>query len=121
MLEESLLFLATVTEQIFVFMLIATAAIGGMFAVVEIVQSVGKPDTRLRMSRAWVHFAGWLLLSLQFALAADLVGTAISPGWEEIGQLGAIAAIRIALGYFLERDIESLRRDRAEVAKEGEE
>jgi uncharacterized membrane protein len=53
-----------------------------------------------------------LLISLQFALAADLVSTAVSPSWNDIGQLGAIATIRIALGFFLGRDIEALRRER---------
>jgi hypothetical protein len=42
---------------------------------------------------------------LQFALAGDIVRTAISPTWEEIGQLAAIAAIRTFLNYFLEKDL----------------
>jgi uncharacterized membrane protein len=54
----------------------------------------------------WLHYAAWILLALEFALAADLIDTVIAPSWEDIGQLGAIAAIRIALGYFLGRDIE---------------
>lgn len=38
-------------------------------------------------------------------VAADIVRSAISPTWSDIGQLGAIAAIRTVLNYFLERDI----------------
>ena len=53
----------------------------------------------------WVRFAIWLLLGLEFELAADVVRSAISPTWTAIGMLGAIAAIRTALNYFLERDI----------------
>jgi len=53
----------------------------------------------------WVTFGGWLLGGLQFALAADIVRSAISPTWEQIGQLAAIAAIRTFLSYFLERDL----------------
>ena len=59
----------------------------------------------------WVRFGTWLLLGLQFALAADIVRSAISPGWQEIGQLAAIAAIRTFLNYFLERDITELSRE----------
>jgi uncharacterized membrane protein len=42
----------------------------------------------------WLGFGGWLLLGLEFELAADIVRTAIAPTWTEIGQLGAIAVIR---------------------------
>ena len=54
----------------------------------------------------WRSFAVWLALALEFALAADIAETAIAPTWDEIGQLAAIAAIRTALNYFLERDLE---------------
>ncbi len=42
---------------------------------------------------------------LEFQLAADILRTAVAPSFEEIGQLAAVAAIRTALNYFLERDI----------------
>ena len=55
----------------------------------------------------WVRFAMWLLLGLEFELAADIIRTAIAPTWTDIGQLGAIATIRTVLNYFLEKDIEN--------------
>jgi len=54
----------------------------------------------------WGKFGAWLLLGLEFELAADIVRTAIAPSWNEIGQLAAIAGIRTFLNYFLEKDIE---------------
>ena len=60
----------------------------------------------------WVRFASWILLSLEFALAADIVRTAIAPTWDDIGQLAAIAAIRTFLNYFLERDLEAFMHER---------
>jgi|SRR5262249_6530116 len=57
----------------------------------------------------WVQFAVWLLLGLEFELAADVIRSAISPTWTAIGQLGAIAAIRTFLNYFLEQDIAGYR------------
>lgn len=54
----------------------------------------------------WHRFGMWLILGLEFMLAADIVRTVITPTWEQIGQLGAIALIRTFLSYFLERDIE---------------
>jgi len=56
---------------------------------------------------AWLSLARWLVLGLEFMLAADIVRTVISPSWSEIGQLAAIAAIRTFLNFFLEHDLES--------------
>jgi uncharacterized membrane protein len=51
----------------------------------------------------------WLLLGLEFELAADIVRSAIAPTWTDIGQLASIAAIRTFLNYFLESDIEKVQ------------
>jgi uncharacterized membrane protein len=42
----------------------------------------------------------------------------ISPSWQDIGQLGAIAVIRTFLNFFLERDLEDAEKasEAAEVA-----
>lgn len=48
----------------------------------------------------------WLLRGLEFELAADIIGSVISPSWQDIGELGAIAVIRTFLNYFLEKDLE---------------
>ena len=53
----------------------------------------------------FLRFGVWLILGLEFELAADIVRSAISPSWSDIGQLGAIAAIRTVLNFFLERDV----------------
>jgi uncharacterized membrane protein len=50
-------------------------------------------------------FAGWLVLALEFLLAADILKTAISPTWTDIGQLAAIAGIRTFLNYSLSHDL----------------
>jgi uncharacterized membrane protein len=54
----------------------------------------------------WVRFAMWLLLGLEFELAADIIRSAIAPTWLAIGQVAAIAVIRTFLNFFLQRDIE---------------
>src|SRR6185436_18214997 len=55
----------------------------------------------------WRRFGMWLLLGLEFELAADIIASVISPTWQDIGELGAIAVIRTFLNYFLERDLEN--------------
>jgi uncharacterized membrane protein len=52
-----------------------------------------------------VRYARWLVSGLTFQLAADIIETAISPGWLDTGRLAAIAAIRTFLNFFLEHDL----------------
>ena len=66
----------------------------------------------LSRKEIWVTFAVWLILALEFELAADVLQTAISPTWDDVGKLAAIAAIRTVLNYFLEKDIDAYARDR---------
>ena len=52
-------------------------------------------------------FARYLALGLEFQLAADILSTAVSPSWEQIGKLAAIAIIRTGLNFFLMKEMES--------------
>ena len=63
----------------------------------------GHEAVRLRLGK-------WLALALEFALASDLIRTAVAPSWDEIGKLAAIMALRTALNYFLEREFEQAAR-----------
>ncbi|MBA3600218.1 MAG: DUF1622 domain-containing protein [Acidobacteria bacterium] len=47
----------------------------------------------------------YLVLALEFQVGADILSTAIAPSWEQVGKLGAIAAIRTVLNYFLTREL----------------
>ncbi|MEW5745082.1 MAG: DUF1622 domain-containing protein [Nitrospirota bacterium] len=46
-----------------------------------------------------------LSLSLEFLIGADLLRTAISPSWEDIGRLAAIVGIRVVLNFFLMQEL----------------
>jgi uncharacterized membrane protein len=50
-----------------------------------------------------------LALSLEFLLAADIVGTAVSPSWDAIARLAAITGIRTFLNFFLQREVKELQ------------
>lgn len=56
-------------------------------------------DIRLRLGR-------WLVLALEFQVAADILRTAVAPNWNEIGQLAAIIVLRTVLNFFLQKEIE---------------
>ena len=61
--------------------------------------------TRLILAR---HLA----LALEFELGADTLGTAISPSWDQIGKLGAVAVIRTGLNFFLSME---MKREKAPI------
>ena len=84
---------------------IAVGAIEALYLLIRRYAPHGNTNI-VRRKEIWVRFAVWLLLALEFELAADVLRTAISPTWDDVGKLGAIAAIRTALNYFLEKDIE---------------
>jgi uncharacterized membrane protein len=50
-------------------------------------------------------FGGWLIVALEFQLAADIVGTIIAPTTSQMIQLGAVALIRTFLNYFLNKEL----------------
>jgi uncharacterized membrane protein len=62
-------------------------------------------DMRMGLARS-------LLLALEFQLAADIVGAAISPDWNQVGKLAAVAAIRTFLNVFLQSEIAEEERRR---------
>lgn len=63
-------------------------------------------------NRVRLTLGKYLTLALEFQVGADILGTAIAPSWEQIGKLGAIAAIRTVLNYFLTKElVEEQRRE----------
>src|SRR5262249_12658622 len=58
----------------------------------------------------WLRYARWLVAGLTFQLAADIIETSITTGWESVARLAAIAVIRTMLNYFLETDLEDMRK-----------
>jgi uncharacterized membrane protein len=66
----------------------------------------------------------FLVLGLEFQLAADILRTAVSPNFTELAQLAAIAAIRTALNFFLGMEIKEerqlVRTDEAAARKSAE-
>ena len=87
----------------------AIAAVIILIAVIKFLVSYFKhilhPKDGYSNTSIRVHFGSALSLALELLLAADVLKTAVAPSWEDIGKLAAIAAIRTALNFFLERDL----------------
>ena len=89
---------------------ITCIALGSLEAVIDVVRvAFRKGVAGVERRAVWLRFARWLVAALTFQLAADIVNTTSAPTWQEIGRLGAIAAIRTFLSYFLDREVENTR------------
>ncbi|MBA4068104.1 MAG: hypothetical protein C0501_31265 [Isosphaera sp.] len=71
----------------------------------------GDPGTETEATR--LALGRWLVLALEFQVAADILRTAATPTWTDLGQLAAVIVLRTVLNYVLRREIaESAARDR---------
>lgn len=57
-----------------------------------------------------IQFGSSVAVALELLLGADVIATAVAPTWDDIAKLAAIATIRTALNFFLERDLKSVDR-----------
>ena len=71
--------------------------------------------TRFRMI-----FGGWLVVALEFQLAADIAGTIVSPTSAHLIELGAIALIRTFLNYFLNKELKEQKESLQPVIEKKE-
>ena len=83
---------------------IILVTIGAVVAVVLLVRTLVAPQTG-SFNKVRLTFGRALVLGLEFQLAADIIGTAVSPSWDHLGKLGAIAVIRTFLNFFLTREL----------------
>ena len=97
-------------------------AFGALQAMAALLKAIANGQaTGLVGRQIWLRFATWILLALEFALAADILRTAVAPTWDEIGQLAAIVVLRTLLNYFLQKEIDKAEaRDALRVSGDRE-
>lgn len=99
-------------------MALLVVAFGTGQAFVQCVRAMFERASRgHRFHRGYVQYARWLVAGLTFQLGADIIATAFSPSWEEIGHLAAISVIRTFVNYFLERDMAAFEEREAAAAQ----
>lgn len=84
---------------------------GVMMAVIEFVRLEHKRfrGENICRSRELLrnHLGSYLLLGIEFLIAADIIHSIMSPNLEAILLLGVVVAIRTVLGYFLDKELAS--------------
>ena len=72
------------------------------------------PTSHQEWREVWLRYARWLVAALTFQLAADIIETSVTMGWEALGRIAVIAVIRTFLNYFLEKDLAEIRERQRE-------
>lgn len=83
----------------------------------QLPSSIAFTDFRLK-------FGAWLLLALEFQLAADIVNTTVAPSFESLGKLGIVALVRTFLNYFLNRELSetiNIKQEQLKLASDASE
>lgn len=116
-MEETLKLIASYSALALEMAVVVIVAYGAVEAVARVAIRVITAGAAWSRRAVWLRFATWILLALEFALGADIIRTAVAPTWDDIGKLAAIAGIRTALSYFLERDIDEMGEPSESPAK----
>jgi uncharacterized membrane protein len=77
---------------------------------------IHRGDMQTTKEEIRLHLGRWLALAIEFELAADILRTAMTPTWNEIGQLAAIIVIRTALNFFLQKEIDKAEQRRTDAS-----
>jgi uncharacterized membrane protein len=77
---------------------------GVIVAAYKVLRLISLPHSEI-FKQARFIFSRYLVMALEFQLAADIIGTAISPTWDQLGRLAVIATIRTFLSFFLQYEI----------------
>ena len=92
--------------------------LGVCVAIVHLIRTLAAPQSA-EFTTTRLILARYLALALEFELGADILGTAISPSWDQIGKLGVVAVIRTGLNFFLSMEMKGektvAKRDEALV------
>jgi uncharacterized membrane protein len=92
---------------------IAIMAYGALLALINLIRTeisrfFGKFNID-RIGNIRRNFGNYLLLGLEFLIAADIIRTIMIPTLEELGILGGIVIVRTILSYFLNKEIEIVK------------
>ena len=93
-------------------------------AVLQVLWNYGQSFTKFNRSiskeSVRVQFGSSVAVALELMLGADVLATAVAPSWNDIGKLAAIAVIRTALNYFLERELRHINKEKMKTTEQLE-
>ncbi|MCU1594652.1 MAG: hypothetical protein JWO12_2044 [Frankiales bacterium] len=85
-------------------------ALGAVIAFVRFLDALVRRTDPHRFVTVRLGLGRYLALGLEFQLAGDVLRTAVAPTLDELAVLAAVAGIRTALNFFLNREIKEEQR-----------
>ena len=73
--------------------------------VINYAGSLGMSKVIITAEESRVKFGSSVAVALEILLGADVLTTAVAPSWDDIGKLAAIAILRTALNFFLDKEL----------------
>jgi len=93
-------------------------------AVLQLLWNYGQSFTKFNRATSKesirVRLGSSVAVALELMLGADVLATAVAPSWNDIGKLAAIAVIRTALNYFLERELRHINKEKMQSLEQQE-
>lgn len=89
--------------EIFAAIIIGVALFRLLIAYLRLFRQRIEKEESLRL-----QFGRSVAVAMELLLGADVLATAVAPSWNDIGKLVAIAVLRTALNYFLEKELDRL-------------
>jgi uncharacterized membrane protein len=86
--------------------------VGIAVAVFMVLRALLSRERIVRYLKLRLALGRFLIIALEFQLAADIIGTAVAPSWDQISKLAAIALIRTFLSYFLDREMKTEEQEK---------
>ncbi len=114
-MEETLTLLTRQAIAIIDLMALAIVVFGTAEAFISAIKLLVTSADGHQRRDVWLRYARWLVAGLTFQLAADILETSITTGWEAVARLALIAVVRTFLNFFLERDLAEVRARQHEV------
>jgi uncharacterized membrane protein len=87
---------------------LVVVALGGVEVMMSVPRLLRRSAIEDDKRIAWLRFGRWLVAALTFQLASDIVESAVSRSWQEIGRLAAVAGLRTFLNHSLDRDLSTV-------------
>ncbi|MRX50324.1 DUF1622 domain-containing protein [Paracoccus sp. S-4012] len=83
---------------------------------------IGGPEARVRgVNAARIGLGRYILAGLEILIVADIIHTAISLAMADLVFLGLLVVVRSVISFFLERELEGVRRSLERGPDEGAE
>ncbi len=78
--------------------------------IISYTQSIAGKKSIISKEEIRVQFGSSVAVALELLLGADVLATAVAPSWDDIGKLAAIAVLRTASNYFLEKELKHMHK-----------